>query len=409
MSLINKMLKDLETRKNAPSRGAPKPPIFDGLRPTMGMGAGARRRRMLTVVAAFALIAAGVYAWQQGLLDTAYRQMTQRSSDDATAQVGSVAPQPAPLPAAPVEIPPPAPTAEIAAPPTESASATEPAVPPVADAAKEPAGPAVATGPTGLPPVPMGGPTPVAPATTAPSAASPKAAGPRKDSDLAGETKSRERPAEKQAKLLGPDEEGERYEKKDHPRTIEEMAEGAYREGVRFMQQGRPAQADRALRTALTHDPKHLAARELLAGLQLEQGRALDARKILEQGLAQVPEHVPFAQLLARLYVDQGAEQNAVAVLEKVRPYGSDQPEYLAFLATLYQRAGRHADAVEAYRQALALRPQEGRWWLGLAISLEAQKNLPAASEAYQRAKMGVLDPKLARYAEQRLGALKGK
>lgn len=394
MSLINKMLKDLETRKNAPSHGAPKPPIFDGLRPTMGMGAGARRRRMLTVVVAFALIAGGVYAWQQGILDTVYRQLTQRSSDGATTKVGAVAVQPAPVTAAPA--------VETAAPTTESASAAdaappaapipvEPAVPAVAEAAKKPDETAVASAPPSLQ------------ATDA----SPKAAAPRKDGEVSGEKKGRERPAEKQTKLPGPDEEGERYEKKDHPRTIEEMAEGAYREGVRFMQQGRPTQADQALRTALTHDPKHLAARELLAGLQLEQGRALDARKILEEGLAQVPEHVPFAQLLARLYVDQGAEQNALAVLEKVRAQGADQPEYLAFLATLYQRAGRHADAVEAYRQALGIRPQEGRWWLGLAISLEAQKNLPAAGEAYQRAKSGVLDPKLARYAEQRLGALK--
>jgi len=57
--------------------------------------------------------------------------------------------------------------------------------------------------------------------------------------------------------------------------------------------------------------------------------------------------------------------------------------------------------------KALGIRPQEGRWWLGLAISLEAEKNLPAAAEAYQRAKASVLDPKLARYAEQRLTALK--
>lgn len=409
MSLINKVLKDLETRKNTPSRGAPKQPIFDDLRPTMGMGAGARarRRRMLTVVAAIALIAGGVYAWQQGILDTAYRQLTQRGSDSAPAKVGSVAPQPAPA-----AIPSPAPaTAETAAPPTESAgtadAASPAAEPAIADAAKQPAETAVATAPTVSTPVPMVGPTPVAPATVTPRAASPKAADARKGGDAAARTKGRDPGVEKQSNLLGPEEEGEHFEKKDRPRTVEELAEDAYRGGVRFMQQGRTAQADNSLRLALTHDPKHVAARELLAGLQLEQGRAADAQTTLEQGLAQMPSHLPFAQLLARLYVDKGAEQNAVTVLEKVRAEGANQPDYLALLATLYQRAARHADAVQAYRQALGLRPQEGRWWLGLAISLEAQKNLPAAGEAYQRAKTSVLDPKLARYAEQRLGALK--
>lgn len=425
MSLINKVLKDLETRKDAPSRNAPRQAIFEGIRPTTGMGPAARRSRMLVIVAAIAVVVGGVYAWQQGGLANGFERASQwlasiTSTEPVVTKAGSVAMEPAP--AAPES---PVPSSESA---TATAPPAEPVIPPppVAEAAKPASEPA-----NTRPLAETAGATPVAPATTTgpvePAAGDKIAAAPKAESSkpveaakpapkpeaakpmAASKPAVGEKPAAlpaKKTKTIGAGEGGERIEKKERPQTAEELAEGAYREGVRFMQQGRPAQADQSLRLALTHDPKHLSARELLAGLQLEQGRSHDARVILEQGLVQVPEHVPFAQLLARLYVDQGAEQSAVTVLEGVRARGADQPEYLALLATVYQRIGRQADAVEAYRQALGLRPQEGRWWLGLGISLEAQKNFPAASEAYQRAKAGVLDPKLARYAEQRLAAL---
>jgi MSHA biogenesis protein MshN len=374
VSLINKVLRDLDARTNAPSRKASRPQVFDDLRPTMGSPR-RWRSRMLVVVLFIAAAAGGLYVWQQGDLDTAMAKaktwIASLTGSAPPPKPTVVAQQPAPV--APPESPTPVPVPD-AAPATEGA---------VADGAA-----------SAVPPV--------SPDDTQPAVAqdTPPPAPETETTDQAAQ------PVRKTPAAAASEDDG-RIEKTDRPQTVEELAEGAYREGVRFLQQSRPAQADQALRLALTHDPKHLAARELLAGLQLEQGRPAEARATLEQGIMQVPEYVPFALLLARLYVDQGAERNALAVLEKVRSEGANQPEYLAFLATLYQRAGRYAESVETYLQALGQRPQEGRWWLGLGISLEAQKNLPAAGEAYQRAKASVLDPKLARYAEQRLGALK--
>jgi MSHA biogenesis protein MshN len=79
-------------------------------------------------------------------------------------------------------------------------------------------------------------------------------------------------------------------------------------------------------------------------------------------------------------------------------------------MATLYQRAGRHPEAVEAYSRAVRLNPQQGRWWLGLAISLEAAQNHGAAADAYQRAvQSGGLDSASRQYAQQRLVLLKNR
>ena len=94
-------------------------------------------------------------------------------------------------------------------------------------------------------------------------------------------------------------------------------------------------------------------------------------------------------------------------VLEKYRARAAGDPEYLALMAAIFQRAGQHADAARAYRQAVTAQPRQGKWWLGMAISLEAVNNPKAAREAYHRAATSGLDGNLKQYAEQRLAALR--
>jgi hypothetical protein len=53
--------------------------------------------------------------------------------------------------------------------------------------------------------------------------------------------------------------------------------------------------------------------------------------------------------------------------------------------------------------------PNDGRTWLGFAISLEASEQWSAAKNAYRRALENQLTPSLTRYAEQRASALKDK
>lgn len=196
-------------------------------------------------------------------------------------------------------------------------------------------------------------------------------------------------------------------DKKPRPFTATEQAEAAYRRALRFMDQGRPDDAMDELRLALREQPSHVPARELAAGLALQGGHWREAQALLEEGLRQVPSHYMFARLLARVYVDHGAEAKALAVMESAAPQGSDDPEFSALLGLLYQRAGRHADAVQVYKRALTLRPNDARTWLGFAISLEGTGQRDAARRAYQRAKeTGGLTPTLVQYADQRLAAL---
>lgn len=353
MSLINKMLKDLEVRKDG--AGRLERPIFQDLHSTHGER---RAGRGPWIVALTLLVFGGaaLYSWN-------------RWGNDLSRVTAS------PAPVATVAQAPPA----IPEPPT-------PAVPQVQEVVPAPV--VVAK-----PPQPAARPKPV----KAPGAAIAKSS--------VSETKlprdERSRAASSAEARPG------QMEKTDRPYTTEEQAENTYQQALRFNAQGNAVEAERQLKALLLSQPKHVKARELLVGIHLANGRITEAQDALAQGMAQVPAHLAFRYQLARLHLERGEEARAVSLLEEARAQGSRDPELPAFLAALYQRTGRHADAVKNYQAALAAKPQEGRWWMGLGISLEAQQDSGAARDAYRRAlDTGRLTANLARYAEDRLKAL---
>lgn len=186
-----------------------------------------------------------------------------------------------------------------------------------------------------------------------------------------------------------------------------EVAEGVYRQAVELQEQGRVTESHEKYRDVIAVNSRHIKARERLVESLLQQGLWAEAQQILYEGVAAVPDHYIFAQQLARLYVEQGNNEKALALLENSRQFAQSNAEYVGLLAAIYQRLGRFAQAREAYTQALSSRPLEGRWWAGLAIVYEAEKNWVAASDAYNRVRTGLnVDQKLVDYAEQRIALL---
>lgn len=187
----------------------------------------------------------------------------------------------------------------------------------------------------------------------------------------------------------------------------QQRAENEYRKALIAVEQGKTGDGISGLETALQFDARHAAARQSLIGLLLNARRQDEAIERAREGLAIDAAQPGLAMILARLQLEKGTSRTAVDTLERTLPHARDRADYLAFLAALLQREERHAQAAEYYFQALQRSPQNGVWWMGLGISLQADQKTAEASEAFRRAKStNSLSPELTAFVNSRLSQL---
>jgi MSHA biogenesis protein MshN len=109
---------------------------------------------------------------------------------------------------------------------------------------------------------------------------------------------------------------------------------------------------------------------------------------------------------LVREYVHmtliQGQTSAAWAVLSSLEPALADVADIWALRGNVAQRLGLHPEAVRAYLKGLELRPDEPRWMLGAAVSLAAQGQVGPAADLAEKARLaGALRPDVANYLRQ--------
>jgi MSHA biogenesis protein MshN len=187
----------------------------------------------------------------------------------------------------------------------------------------------------------------------------------------------------------------------------QQRAENEYRRATVLVQQGKMPEAIDTLDQALMLDPQNSAARQTLVALLIDSKRPDDAIRRMQEGLTLDPNQPALAMVLARQLVEKGDLRLAVEALHRSLPHGVDRPEYLAFLAALLQRQGNHKEAIERYVSALRKQPQNGVWWMGMGISLQAENRIKEALDAFGRAKASnTLSAELLVYVDQKLNQL---
>ena len=196
-------------------------------------------------------------------------------------------------------------------------------------------------------------------------------------------------------------------DKQMHVTTPAERAENEFRKATVLLNQGRVAEAIDGYKSALQQDAGHGAARQALVGLLLENRRIDEAQQYLQEGLTLEPERSNYAMLLARIQVERGDLQGAHDLLGKHTGSAANNADYHAFDAAMLQRLGRHREAVTEYQAALRLAPRVGLWWMGMGISLQADNRGVEALDAFRRAKSaGGLNPDLLAFVDQRMKQL---
>lgn len=183
-----------------------------------------------------------------------------------------------------------------------------------------------------------------------------------------------------------------------------ERADAEYRRGATALRRGDAGEGGEGFRAALRLAPNHVPARQALLALLTEQQRWADAETLALDGVGLMPQRSDWALLAARLMYERGDAANALNVLDQYAANARQNADYQILRALLLIRAGRNSDAAECYQTALAIRPQEGRWWYGLGRALDADRREAQARQAYEKARdSGNLPPELQQAVERRL------
>ena len=150
-------------------------------------------------------------------------------------------------------------------------------------------------------------------------------------------------------------------------------------------QQGRLSDAESHWQNAVMVLPTNLDYRQKLAALQYGRGQISQALVTLNDGLKRQPDAHSLRLLSAKILQKEGQHQAALLLLGKAAPRVSDNLEYYQLQAQLAQQLEQYELAAESYGSLAQAQPANGRWYLGQAIALE-QIDPATAITAYERA-----------------------
>ncbi len=114
------------------------------------------------------------------------------------------------------------------------------------------------------------------------------------------------------------------------------------------------------------------------------------------------PVLLPLVRELTRMQLAESRHGAVWDLLTRLEPQLGNAPDLWAIRGNTAQRLGRHQDSVLAYMAALQSRPNEQRWLLGAAVSLAALGQNRSAAEMADKARaVGVVSPEVLAYLRQ--------
>lgn len=131
----------------------------------------------------------------------------------------------------------------------------------------------------------------------------------------------------------------------------------------------------------LAHD-----TRKKLAVLYYSSEASEQAKEVLSDGVDLVPQRIDFRLMLARLYYREGSFFDAYEVLEELEPDVQSNIDYYGLKANVAKELEEFAEASHLYGRLALFEPNRAQWWLGLAVSLDKIGQSEGALKAYENA-----------------------
>jgi hypothetical protein len=155
--------------------------------------------------------------------------------------------------------------------------------------------------------------------------------------------------------------------------------------GVAYMNQQRPADAQKYFDQALEAEPKFAVARLNLGISLLAQQKLEPARAALEEAAQQIPKD-PYAWYnLGLVYKDTGETEKGIAAFQRVTEIAPTEPDALYFSGYLYSQLQKYDEALASFQKGLALNAFHASSEFGLARALQRKGDAVAAREHLAR------------------------
>src|SRR5271154_6893968 len=151
--------------------------------------------------------------------------------------------------------------------------------------------------------------------------------------------------------------------------------------GVAYMNQQRPADAQKLFEQALQADPNFAVAKVNLGIALLAQQKPEASRGALVAGAEQRPDD-PYAWYnLGLVYKDLSEQEKGIAAFEHVTQIAPNEADAYYFVGYLYTQLQKYDQAIAAFQKALAIFPYHASSEFGLARAYQRSGNIDAAKE----------------------------
>ncbi len=168
--------------------------------------------------------------------------------------------------------------------------------------------------------------------------------------------------------------------------TTFDRARRHFVDGVRHVEAGRLADAERCFEASLALLPGRVSTLVNLGAVRCRQGRAADALTPLERAVAAAHDDVDARVQLALALAQLGRDDDALAGFERVLADAPGQPVARLQAALIHNRQGRHARALQHLEGLLAAHPQHAEGWVLHGQTLQSLGRHDAALPSYERA-----------------------
>ncbi len=190
-------------------------------------------------------------------------------------------------------------------------------------------------------------------------------------------------------------------------KTPETRSKAIFTKGQSLLKRGQLPEAVAAFEESLSVWPLNHQAREAIIWVHMRYRMWLQAEQKLTQAIALFPNEIRYFTLKARLLIEQKQPEVALSVLNSQTPALVESTDFYALKAALLQELGQPAKAAELYQALTAYNPGQGAWQMGLGLALEQTGRFSSAIVAYQSAlESKALSPESERYVEKRVRLL---